>query len=81
MTDRPLQPVLLIMPQGHSVLEDHPQTQLCLEVFNVINNNNPPVHQLQHVQGAPISLYTCTNAEQMAFPWLFPDGTNGYRTS
>ena len=44
-------------------------------------NNNAPVHQLQRVQGAPISIYTCTNAEQMAFPWLYPDGTNGYKTS
>jgi len=52
-----------------------------IEVSNVININNPPVHQLQCVQGAPISLYICTNAEQMPFPWLFPDGTNGYRTS
>ena len=39
------------------------------------------MHQLQRVQGAPISIYTCTNAEQMAFPWLYPDGTNGYKTS
>ena len=34
-----------------------------------------------HVQDAPISIYTCTNAEQMAFPWLHLDGTNGYKTS
>ena len=44
-------------------------------------NNNAPVHQLQRVQGAPISIYTCTNGEQMAFPWLYPDGTNGYKTT
>ena len=50
-----------------------------VEVSNLINCN-APVHQLQHVQGAPISIYTCTNAEQMAFPWLYPDGTNGYKT-
>ena len=50
-----------------------------IEVSNVINNNNnAPVHQLQRVQGAPISIYTCTDAEQMAFPWLYPDGNNGY---
>ena len=47
-----------------------------VEVFQLINNS-VPVHQLQCVQGAPISIYTCTNAEQMAFPWLYPDGTNG----
>ena len=52
-----------------------------VEVSSVITNNNAPVHQLQHVQGAPISIYTCTNAEQMAFPWLYPDGTNGFKTS
>ena len=51
-----------------------------VEVSNFINSN-APVHQLQHVQDAPISIYTCTNAEQMAFPWLYPDGTNGYKTS
>ena len=51
-----------------------------VEVSQLINNN-APVHQLQRVQGAPISIYTCTNAEQMAFPWLYPDGTNGYKTS
>jgi len=43
--------------------------------------SGPPVHQLDCVQGAPISLFTSTNAEQMAFPTLFPDGTNGYKTS
>ena len=52
-----------------------------VEVSSVITNNNAPVHQLQCVQGAPISIYTCTNAEQMAFPWLYPDGTNGFKTS
>ena len=51
-----------------------------VEVSNLINSN-APVHQLQRVQGAPISIYTCTNAEQMAFPWLYPDSTNGYQTS
>ena len=51
-----------------------------VEISQLINNN-APVHQLQRVQGAPISIYTCTNAEQMAFPWLYPDGTNGYKTS
>ena len=39
------------------------------------------MHQLDCVQGAPISLFTSTNAEQMAFPILFPDGTNGDKTS
>ena len=51
-----------------------------VEVSNLINSN-APVHQLQRVQGAPISIYTCTNAEQMAFPWLYLDSTNGYKTS
>ena len=52
-----------------------------IEISNVVNNSNAPIHQLQRVQGAPISIYTCRDAEQMAFPWLFPDGTNGYKTS
>ena len=51
-----------------------------VEVSNLINSN-APVHQLHRVQGALISIYTCTNAEQMAFLWLYPDGTNGYKTS
>ena len=51
-----------------------------VEVSNLINSS-APVHQLQRVKGAPISIYTCANAEQMAFVWLYPDGTNGYKTS
>ena len=51
-----------------------------VEVSELINNN-APVHQLQRVQGAPISIYTCNNPEQMAFPSLYPGGTNGYKTS
>ena len=50
-----------------------------VEVSQLISNN-APMHQLQRVQGAPINIYTCTNAEQTAFPWLYPDGTNGYKT-
>ena len=46
-----------------------------VEISQFINNNTP-VHQLQRVQGAPINIYTYTNTEQMAFPWLYPDGTN-----
>ena len=52
-----------------------------IKISNVVNNSSALIHQLQHVQGAPISIYTCRDAEQMAFPWLFPDGTNGYKTS
>ena len=33
-----------------------------VEVSHLLNNN-PPMHQLQRVQGAPISIYTCTDAE------------------
>ena len=51
-----------------------------VEISHLLNNN-APVHQLQCVQGAPISIYTCTNTEQMAFPWLYLDDTNGYKTS
>ena len=52
-----------------------------VEVSHLLNNNNAPVYQLQRVQGAPISIYTCADAKQMAFPWLYPDGTNGHKTS
>ena len=51
-----------------------------IEVCNVIISG-PPVHQLDRVQGAPISLFPSTNAEQMSFPALFPDKTTGYKTS
>ena len=61
---------------NHLLLEE---THNCnVEVSNLINSN-APVHQLQRVQGAPINIYTCTNAEQMDFPWLHLDGTNGYK--
>ena len=52
-----------------------------VEVSDVLNTDGPPVHELNHVQGAPINLFTSTTAEQMAFPTLFPDGRNGYKTS
>ena len=52
-----------------------------IELSNGVNNSSAPIHQLQHVQVAPISIYTCRDAKQMAFPWLFLDGTNGYKTS
>ena len=67
-------------PEGESSVIRRDLQLPNVEVSNLINSN-APVHQLQRVQGAPISIYTCINAEQMAFPWLFPDGTNGYRTS
>ena len=63
-----------------SVIRRHLQVPT-VEISSVITNNNAPVHQLQRVQGAPISIYTCTNAEQMASPWLYPDGTNVFKTS
>ena len=43
------------------------------EVSNLIISNIP-VHQLQCVHG---TIFTCTDAEQMAFLWLYPVGTNG----
>ena len=44
-----------------------------IKISNVINSG-PPVHQLERVQGATISLFTSTNAEQMSFPTFFPHG-------
>ena len=67
-------------PEGESSVIRRDLQLPNVEVSNLINSN-APVHQLQRVHGAPISIYTCTNAEQMAFPWLYPDGTNGYKTS
>ena len=52
-----------------------------VEISSIITNNNAPMHQLQHVQGAPSAYTHYTNAVQMAFQWLYPDGTNGYKTS
>ena len=34
-----------------------------IEVSHLLNNN-APVHQLQRLQGAPISIYTCTQLKQ-----------------
>ena len=39
-----------------------------VEVSDVLNTDGPPVHELNRVQGATISLFTSTTAEQMAFP-------------
>ena len=47
------------------------------QMLKLINDNA----QLKRLQGAPINIYTCTNAEQMAFQWLYTDATNGYKTS
>ena len=70
----------LMQKVNHLLSEETCNYQNNVEVSNLINSN-APVHQLQRVQGAPISICTCTNAEQMAFSWLYPDGTNGYKTS
>ena len=34
---------------------------------------------LECVRGVPVSLFSDREAEQLAFPFLFPDGINGYR--
>ena len=39
------------------------------------------MHQLPHVSGQPINLYNDNSAEEIAFPWLFPNGVNGLHTA
>ena len=47
-----------------------------------LRDGNAPVHQLEHhVCGVPVSLFSDREAEQLAFPFLFLDGINGYRTA
>ena len=52
-----------------------------VDVQNVITDGNAPVHQLERIRGAPVSLFSDREAEQLSFPFLFPDGVNGYRTA
>ena len=52
-----------------------------VDVQNVITDGNAPVHQLERIRGAPVSLFSDREADQLAFPFLFPDGVNGYRTA
>ena len=50
-----------------------------VDVCNMVNGGNAPVHQLQCVQGIPISLFTSTTAEQMGFPCLSPNGVTEHQ--
>ena len=52
-----------------------------VDVQDVIRDGNAPVHQLEHVCGVPVSLFSDREAEQLAFPFLFPDGISGYHTA
>jgi len=52
-----------------------------VDVQDVIRDGNAPVHQLERVRGVPVSLFSDREAEQLAFPFLFPDGINGYCTA
>ena len=70
---------LLEVEETSVIRRDHQVPNV--EVSDILNTDGPPIHELNRVQGAPISLFTSTTAEQMAFPTLFPDGRNGYKTS
>ena len=50
-------------------------------MYKISSGMEIPVHQLEHVHGVPFSLFSDREAEQLAFPFLFPDGINGYRTA
>jgi hypothetical protein len=40
--------------------------------------NEPSVITLSRIQSMPVSPYDMQNGEEMAFPWLFPNGINGF---
>jgi len=48
-----------------------------VDLQDVIRDGNAPVHQLERVRGVPVSLFSDREAEQLAFPFLSPDGTMG----
>ena len=41
-----------------------------VDVQNVITNGNAPVHQLERIRGALVSLFSDRETEQLAFPFL-----------
>jgi len=52
-----------------------------VDVQDIVRDGNTPLRQLERVGGVPVSLFSDREAEQLAFPFLFPDGINGYRTA
>jgi len=61
----------LLLDEGESSVIRRDLQVPNIEVSNIINNNNHPVHQLQCVHGAPISLYTCIMLNRWPFHGYF----------
>ena len=47
-----------------------------IDLAKAVQHNN--LLTLKRIDSSPISPYEMENGEQMAFPWLFPKGINGY---
>ena len=51
-----------------------------IPVSKLIQDGTFPVHQLERITTAPVSVFTEPQLELMAFPTLYPDGKNGFGT-
>ena len=51
-----------------------------IPVSKLIQDGTFPVHQLERITTAPVSVFTEPQLKLMAFPALYPDGENGYGT-
>ena len=51
-----------------------------IPVSKLIQDGTFPVHQLERITTAPVSVFTEPQLKLMAFPALYPDGENGFGT-
>ena len=49
-------------------------------VTNYLQEGTFPVHQLEKITSAPLSIFNEQQLEVLAFPTLHPDGNNGFGT-
>ena len=49
-------------------------------VTNYLQEGTFPVHQLEKITSAPLSIFNKQQLEVLAFPTLYPDGNNGFGT-
>ena len=49
-------------------------------VTNYLQEGTFPVHQLEKITSAPLSIFNEQQLEVLAFPTLYPDGNNGFGT-
>ena len=49
-------------------------------VTNYLQKGTFPVHQLEKITSAPLSIFNKQQLEVLAFPTLYPDGNNGFGT-